>query len=79
MPITIDPNVRRIYYEAKDSLLRSGYGMKAAMLDAKRRIIEYEKAQRANQKLESEGILGALFESFANSISNNTALAELEN
>ena len=48
MPIVIDNNVRRTYYEVKDGLMRNGYSMKAAMLDAKKRIIEYEKAQRAN-------------------------------
>lgn len=79
MPLVIDNNVRRTYYEVKDGLMRNGYSMKAAMLDAKKRIIEYEKAQRANQKLEAEGILGVIFESIGKSISDNTAMTELEN
>jgi hypothetical protein len=30
MPIVIDPNIRQVYREAKDTLLPNGYGIKAA-------------------------------------------------
>ncbi|NWG16386.1 MAG: hypothetical protein HXY41_07095 [Chloroflexi bacterium] len=78
MPV-INDSVRQVYNAVKQELMRQNYGMKTAMLEAKLRIIQYEKAQRSNRPLQSEGFFGRLFEAVGQSVSDNVAISDLEN
>ncbi|MDX1992188.1 MAG: hypothetical protein SF029_07355 [bacterium] len=79
MPVVINDEVRRIYTAVKDELLKNGYSEKVSMLQSKKRIIEYEIAQRSNRSFQSESFLGRVWEAFGNSVSDNMELTALEN
>ena len=77
--ITINNDVREAYNTVKDALLSQRYPLKAAMLEAKKRILQHERDERSNRPSQSDNFFGQLFEAMGNSISDGIALTELEN
>lgn len=76
--VSVNNDVRAAYNMVKDALLSRNYGMKAAMLEAKKRILQNEREERSGRSLQADGFFEQLFEAMGNSIGDSIALTDLE-